>query len=273
MATTDLIPLFLAAQEPHRRGIGRGGHRAVVIASCILFAAGAAIVFTVLSAGNPLVLFTNATASVSVESAPQDGTGRQMPIVQSTSGGQALAPTAEEAFKNDDSDAAFKTAGETEIREPPAEALLKQFQAWATEEDARAEVQPMQPVDPVQSVQPVQDAGAEGAQNARAEVSPVQEHRQIRSDHTAPQVRSRHIARARVKPEHAARAEVLPVRNSRGVRPEQKARSEVRPLRTARPQLLREQDARAQVRPEQNTPAEVSPEQNVQGKWPFGWLN
>jgi hypothetical protein len=220
MATNDLIPLFLAAQEPHQRGIGRGGHRAVVIASCILFAAGAAIVFTGLSAGNPLVLFTNATASVSGESAPQDGTGRQMPIVQSTSGGQALAPTAEEAFKNDDSDAAFKTAGETEIREPPA-----------------------------------------------------QEHRQIRSDHTAPEVRSKHITRARVKPEHAARAEVLPVRNSRGVRPEQKARSEVRPLRTARPQLLREQDARAQVRPEQNTPAEVSPEQNVQGKWPFGWLN
>jgi hypothetical protein len=266
MATTDLIPLFLAAQEPHQRGIGRGWHRAVVVASCILFAAGAAIVFTVLSAGNPLVLFTTATASVSGESAPRDGTGRQMPIVQSTSAGQASAPTAEEASKSDDSDAAFKTAGETEIREPPADALLKQFQAWATEEDARAQVQPVQPVEPVQ---PIQDALAHGVQNARAEVRPLQEHRQIRSDHTAPQVRSGHNTRARIKPEHPARAEVLPVRNRR----EQRARSEVRPLRTARPQVRREQDARIQVRPEQNTPAQVSPEQSVQAKWPFGWLN
>jgi hypothetical protein len=267
MATTELFPLVLAAQEPHQRGIGRGGHRAVVIASCILFAAGAAIVFTVLSAGNPLVLFTNATASVSGESAPQDGTGGQMPIVQSTSGGQALAPTAEEAFKSDDSDAAFKTSGETEIREPPAEALLKQFQAWATEEDARAQVQPVEPV------QPVQDAGAESVQNARAEVRPVQDHRQIRSDHAAPQVQSKRNTRARVKPEHAARAEVLAVRNRRESGPEQRARSEVRPLRTARPRVRREQDARVQVRPEQNTPAEVRPEQSVQAKSPFGWLN
>jgi hypothetical protein len=267
MATTDPIPLFLAAQEPHQRGIGRGGHRAVVIASCILFAAGAAIVFTVLSAGNPLVLFTNATASVSGESTHQDGTGRQMPIVQSTSGNQALAPTAEAAFKSDHSAAAFKTAGETEIREPPAEALLKQFQAWATEEDARAQVQPVQPVEPVQ------DALAHGVQNARAEVRPVQEHRQIRSDHTAPQVRSGHNIRARIKSEHPARAEVLPVRNRRESGPVQRARSEVRPLRTARPQVRREQDALIQVRPEQNTPAQVSPEQSVQAKWPFGWLN
>lgn len=268
MATTDPIPLLLAAH--HQRGVGRGGHRAVVIASCILFAAGAAIVFTVLSVGNPLVLFANATASVSGESAPQDGTGQQMPIVQSTSGGQASAPTAEEALKSDDSDAAFKTAGETEIREPPAEALLKQFQAWATEEDARAQVQPVQPVEPVQ---PIQDARAHGVQNARAEVRPVQEHQQIRSDHTAPQVRSGHNTRARIKPEHPARAEVLPVRNRRKSGPEQRTRSEVRPLRTARPQVRREQDARIEVRPEQNTPARVSPEQSVQAKWPFGWLN
>jgi hypothetical protein len=270
MATTDLIPLFLAAQEPHQRGIGRGGHRAVVIASCILFAAGAAIVFTVLSAGNPMALFTKATASVWGESAPQDGTGRQMPIVQSTPGGQALAPTAEEPFKNDDSDAALKTAGETEIREPPAEALLKQFQAWATEEDARAQVQPVQPVEPGQ---PIHDARADGVQNARAEVRPVQEHGQIRSDHTAPQVRSEQKTRARVRSEQYARAKVLSVRNRREVGPKQKARSEVRPLRTARPQMQREQDARVQIRPEQNTPAEVSPEQSVQAKSPFGWLN
>jgi hypothetical protein len=270
MATTDLIPLFLAAQEPHQRGIGRGGHRAVVIASCILFAAGAAIVFTVLSAGNPMALFTKATASVWGESAPQDGTGRQMPIVQSTPGGQALAPTAEEPFKNDDSDAALKTAGETEIREPPAEALLKQFQAWATEEDARAQVQPVQPVEPGQ---PIHDARADGVQNARAEVRPVQEHGQIRSDHTAPQVRSEQKTRARVRSEQYARAKVLSVRNRREVGPKQKARSEVRPLRTARPQMQREQDTRVQIRPEQNTPAEVSPEQSVQAKSPFGWLN
>jgi len=66
---------------------------------------------------------------------------------------------------------------QTEINQPPAEALLKQFQAWAAEKDARAEVRPVK--------------------NAR-------EH-----------VRSEHNVRAKVRLVHNARVHVRPMKNAR----------------------------------------------------------
>jgi hypothetical protein len=124
----------------------------VILKTSVLVATAAAIVFAILSVGNPLVLFVNATASRFATSAPQDGTGQSMPIVQSTAGAQALPPTASEAPTGNEIAAAFKAAfdSQTEIRQPPAEALLNQFQAWAAEEDLRA------PDRPVQSVQDTQ---------------------------------------------------------------------------------------------------------------------
>jgi hypothetical protein len=167
----------------------------VILKTSILVVVAAAIVFAILSVGNPLVLFVNATASRFATSAPQDGTGQSVPIVQSTAGAQALPPTASEAPTGNEIAAAFKTAydSQTEIRQPPAEALLNQFQAWAAEEDARAQDRP---------VQPVQDAQAQVVQNPRP-VRPVQ---------------------------NARRAEVRPVKNARAkVRREQNARAQVRP--------------------------------------------
>jgi hypothetical protein len=70
-----------------------------------------------------------------------------MPIIQSTAGAQTFPPTATEAPTGDEIAAAFKTAdqSQTEIPQPPTEALLDQFQAWAADEDARADVRPLQP--------------------------------------------------------------------------------------------------------------------------------
>jgi hypothetical protein len=166
----------------------------VILKTSILVVVAAAIVFAILSVGNPLVLFVNATASRFATSAPQDGTGQSMPIVQSTAGAQVLPPTASEAATGNEIAAAFKAAydSQTEIRQPPAEALLNQFQAWAAEEDARAQW----------PVQPVQDTEAQVVQNPRP-VRPVQ---------------------------NARRAEVRPVQNARAkVRREQNARAQVRP--------------------------------------------
>jgi hypothetical protein len=164
----------------------------VILKTSVLVATAAAIVFAILSVGNPLVLFVNATASRFATSAPQDGTGQSMPIVQSTAGAQALPPT---AATGNEIAAAFKAAydSQTEIRQPPAEALLNQFRAWAAEEDLRA---------PDRPVQPVQDTEAQVVQKPRP-VQPVQ---------------------------NARRAEVRPMKNARAkVRREQNARAQVRP--------------------------------------------
>jgi hypothetical protein len=103
MATNNLIPLFLSdhTEEPEQPVIGKAWHRAAIssriLKTSILVVTAAAIVFAVLSKGNPLVRFTNATASLVATSAPQDGAGQSMPIGQSTADVQALPPTASEA--------------------------------------------------------------------------------------------------------------------------------------------------------------------------------
>ena len=260
MATKDSvpldqpIPLFLSVQteEPEHPGIGKAWDRAAIssriLTTSILVVTAAAIVFAIL-VGNPIALLANVTASLVGTSASQDDT-QSMPTIQSTADAQALPPTASEAPTGEEIAAAFKNAfqSEAEIREPPAEALLKQFQAWAAEEDSKAQAQ----VRPEQSVQDaqaqVQDDQAQAVQNARAQLRPVQKHRHLRPVHNA---------QAEIRPEHNARAKVRPVQN-------------------ARAQMRREKNARVQVRPVQNTQAQVQPVQNAQPPWPLpgtGWLN
>jgi hypothetical protein len=57
-----------------------------------------------------------------------------------------LPPAARDAPTRDEIVATFKTAhqSQTEIRQPPAEALFKQFQTWAAEQNAPAQVRPVQ---------------------------------------------------------------------------------------------------------------------------------
>jgi hypothetical protein len=240
MATNDLIPLFLSdhTEEPEQPVIGKAWHRAAIssriLKTSILIITAAAIVFAIRLVGNPLVLFTNTTASLVATSAPHDGTGRSTPIIQSTAGAQALPPTAREAPTGDEIAAASNSASQsqTENPQPPAEALFKQFQAWAAEEDAQA-----RPVQPVQDAQPqVQDDQAQ-VQDDQAQVVNAQ-------------------------------AEVRPVKNARAhVRSEHNARAKLRSLKNARAQMRREQNARVQVRPVQNTQTQVQPVQNAQPPW------
>jgi hypothetical protein len=286
----DLIPNFLSdhAEEPEQPGIGKAWDRAAIssriLKTSVLFVTAAPIFFAVLLVENPTVLFANATASLAGTLAPQDGTGQSMPTIQSTAGAQALAPTAREAPTRDEIAAAFKTAvqsqtedgqppaeallkqfqawaadeetrdevtaafepadqSQSEIRQPPAEALLKQFQAWAAEEDARVQVPPVQPVQDAQAQ--VQDAQAQEVQNARAQVRPVQKHRHVKSV-------------------QIARADIRPVKNTRA-----------KVVKNARAQVRRERNVQAQVRPEQNALPQDRSVQNAETQWPerrFGWL-
>jgi hypothetical protein len=174
METNDPIPLFLSnpIEVPEQAGSLQPWERAVlssrILKTGILIVTAAAIFFAILSAGNPLVLFENAKATLFATSAPQDGTGQSMPIIQSTADTQPLPPTASEAPKGDEIAAALKTAdqSQTDTRQPSPEALLNQSQAWA--EDARVQVRP------VQRAKIVKNVRAKVVKNARVQVRPEQ---------------------------------------------------------------------------------------------------
>jgi hypothetical protein len=203
METNDPIPLFLSnpIEVPEQAGSLQPWERAVlssrILKTSILIVTAAAIVFAILSAGNPLVLFENATASLFATSAPQDGTGQSMPIIKSTADTQPLPPTASEAPKGDEIAAALKTAdqSQTDTRQPSPEAPLNQFQAWAAEDEARPQVRPVQKQ---RQVRPVQNARANVVKNARAQLQWARYQAQVRPKQNA-QTRVRSVQNAQAR--------------------------------------------------------------------------
>jgi len=254
MATNDSIPLFLSDHTEQLEQPVIGKDRAVIssriVKTSILVVTAAAIVFAIVSVENPRVLFENAMASLFATSTPPDDTGQAMPIIQSTADAQALPPAASEAPTGGEITVASKTAdqGQIEIRQPPAEVLLNQFQAWAAEEDARPQVRRVEPVQEedarpqVQRVQPVQDAQAQTVQNSRAQVRHVKKQRRIR-----------------------------PVQNARAkMRRAQDARAQARPEQNAQPQDRSVQNAQAPARPVQDAQPPAQPPGLLQS---LGWRN
>ena len=225
-------PLFLA-DEPEQQGIGKAWDRVAVISSrvlkaSILVATATAIGIAILSMGNPGTLVAYVTASLVDKSALQPGTDQSTPTIQPTADAQALPPTAKDAPTRDEIAAASEPAGQSQTQnsEPPSEALFRQFQAWAAEKDAQAQVGPVQHVQDA-TAQVVQNAPAQVAENARAPLRPMQKHRHVR-------------------PVHSARAEIRPVHNPRKkVRREQNERVQVPPAQDARAQDQSVQNAQA----------------------------
>jgi hypothetical protein len=214
MATKDSVPLFVSehAEDSEQPDTGKAWDIAVIssriLKASILGVMAAAIVFAILSVGNPVALFANATAFLVATSTSQEGTDHSTPIIQSTAGSQALPPMASEAPTGDETAATFETADQkqTEIRRPPAETLLSQFQAWAANEDARAEVRP---------VPPVQDDQSQPAQDAKPQIRPVQRHRQLRRMQDArAEIRAAKNLRAKVRRKHYARVPDRPVQDA-----------------------------------------------------------
>jgi hypothetical protein len=236
----DRFPLVLSedAEEPEEPGWD-----GAVIWSRILktsVAVVTAAVIAVLLVGNPAAPFANVTASLLDISPFQPGSGRSTPTIQSTAGAQALPPTATGAPTRDEIAAALKAGNRSqpEIRQPPAEVLLKQFQAWAAEEDTRAQVVPPvqdAPAD-VGSAQPVQDAQAPAVQDAQAQDAPAQ----VAQDDAE---------------------EVRPVQRHRHLRHVRNARAEIRQSPRAR---VRQQNAREQAQPATDARAPDRPVQNAQ---------
>jgi hypothetical protein len=213
------------AEEPEPPSIGMAWDIAVIssriLKTSLLVVTASAI--AILAMGNPVALFDYVTASLVDISPFQYDIGRSTPSIQSTAA-QDLPPT--DGPTRDEIAAAIKAAGQSqaEIRQPPADApsaetssadaSLKQFQAWAAAQDARAQaVQPGQdpPAQvqdaPAQAVETVQDAqepaaqNQQAVQNAPAEVPPVPKHRHVRRAQNArAEIRRDQNARGQVRP-------------------------------------------------------------------------
>jgi hypothetical protein len=191
-----------------------------------------ASVIAILSMGNPIALFDYVTASLVDISPFQRDIGPQTPSIQSTAV-QDLPPIPAGGPTRDEIAAAIKAAGQSQAEslQPPvdassaetssADASLKQFQAWAAEQDTRAQnVQSGQDA-PAQVVEAVQDVQEQAAQNARAALD--DEAAQNTSAVAPPMAKHRHARRAQ-----NARAEVR--RDARGqVRPPATPAADVRP--------------------------------------------
>ena len=187
----DHFPLFLSehAGEPEQPGVGIAWDKAVIssriLKTSILVVTATAIGIAILSVGNPVALLANATASLVDISALQPGTDQSTPTIQSRAGAQALPPTARDAPARDEITAALEPAdqSQTENRQPSAETLLKQFQAWAAEQETRDDITgALPPAD--QSQTEIRQPSAEALlkqfqawaaeQDARAEIRPMQ---------------------------------------------------------------------------------------------------
>jgi hypothetical protein len=133
----------------------------------------------VLLVGDPGALFADVTASLVGNSGLQPGTEQSTPEIQSTADAQDLPLTVKEAPARDEI-ATSEPGGQdgTEKNEPPPEALFRQFQAWAAEKDAQADVGSVQPVQD-SPAQVVQDAPTKVAENARAPLRLMQKRRHV----------------------------------------------------------------------------------------------
>ena len=259
MATKDGFPPYhspLFLSEPGEKGeqpdIGKALNRAAIssriLKTSILAVTATAIGIAVLSVGNPVELVGNVTALWGDKSALQAGADPSASTTQSIASAQDL-PSTRDAPTRDEIATPIQPAdqNQTEISQPPTEALFKQFQAWAAEEDTRAQVEPKPPVQQEAPVQPLQTAPVQVVQDVPAQ--------QVVQDAPAP-VHSR--------------------KKHRRLRSVQNARAEIRPQRNHRARVREEQAARVQVPPVPDVRAPEQPAQNAQTPWllqSFGWRN
>jgi hypothetical protein len=210
----DRSPIFLSEDaEKTEPDIGKALAREVIssriLKTSLLAVAATAIGIAVLSIGNPVALVANVADSWVDKSALQPGADPSTPTIQSIAGTQDLPPTTTEAPTRDEVAAASVPAdqNQAEIGQPTAEALLKEFEAWAAKEDTRAQVEP---------IQPVQAAPVKVAQDAPAQVQPAKKHRRVRSVQNArAEIRPHRNHRARVREEQNAPAPIAPVSDPR----------------------------------------------------------
>ena len=212
----DRPPIFLSehAEEIGQPDIGKAWERAAIssriLKASIWAAAVTAIGIAILSVGDPVALVENVTARWVEKPALQPDADPSAPAIQSIAVTQDLpTTTTNDAPTRDEIAVAPEPADQkqTAIGQLPAEALLKEFEAWAAKQDSRAEVVP---------VQPAQAAPVQVAQDAPVQAQPTKKHRRARSVRNArAEIRTQRHHRSRVREEQNAPVPLAPVPDAR----------------------------------------------------------
>lgn len=228
----DRFPVFLSedAEEIGERDIGKAWNRATIasrILKASVFAAVAtAIGIAILLTGNPVSLVADVTAAWTDKSASQaetDPSTATTPSIATAQDSQIAVtqdspPATTDAPTRAETAAAPEPAGQSraEPDPPPSEAMFKQFQAWAAEEDARAQAEPAKPAQDIPPVQAMQEAPARVAQEAPAQVQAAKKQRRARSVHNArAEIRHQRQPRTRYREEPSAPVPLAPVPDAR----------------------------------------------------------
>jgi hypothetical protein len=225
------VPRFLAEQA--EQGFGNVRDEGVVLARLfkvsLLVAAVAVAGVAVLALGNPLSLFTDATASLAASSSPQPVSEQPPPAVQSAANVpaviqpsadvQAAPPAAGDAPVREEV-AAAEPAGKT--TDPASEALFRQFQAWVADQDAQAKAEPVQPVQDPAPAPIMQEAPAPAAEDAQLAHPVAQKRRHVapaRDAQADPRAQGVRKPAPRPQEAHAARPPVPRVQDARAQEP------------------------------------------------------
>jgi hypothetical protein len=237
------MPLFLA-DEAEEQGIGDALSRSAIssrILKAIAWAAvPGALAIAVLSMEAPEKLFSDITASVSdtagrlLDHSPQAGAIKATPVIRyATADAQALPPVTGEAPARDEPAIVPEPdQRRAERNEPPSEALLSQFQAWAADKSAQP---PAEPAPVVQDTPVAQDTPPiPAAQEAPAPVLSIardeprdpprsmQKRRQGKALHNAhAELRPAHLRRKRIAQEQYSRVPDRPAQEVRAPEPVQ----------------------------------------------------
>lgn len=239
------MPLFLA-DEVEEQGIGDALSRSAIssrILKAIAWAAvPGALAIAVLSMEAPERLFSDITTSVSDTAgrllghpALQAGADKATPVIRyATADAQALPPVAEDAPARDEPAVVPEPDHRrAENNEPPSDALLSQFQAWAADKPSQP---PAEPAPLVQDTPVAQDVPVPAAQETPAPVvsiardeprdppRSVQKRRQGKALHNArAEMRPAHLRRKRIAQEQYSRAPERPPQEIRAPEPVQPA--------------------------------------------------
>jgi hypothetical protein len=196
-----------------------------ILKTSIVAATATAISIAVLTIGNPVELVANVTDWWVDKPALQPEADPSTSTIQTIASTQDLPPTTTDTPPREEIAAAVEPADQSRVEvgqsqagqsqpetsQPLTEELFKQFQAWAAEEETRAQAGP---------AQSMQAPTIKVMQDAPTRVRPVKKHRQVRAVQNArAEIRPQRNHRARVRDEQDARGQVPPVADPRAQDP------------------------------------------------------
>lgn len=211
----------------------RGGAASRVLMASVLVTAvaAAAMAFTILSGEDPAAPAADAAASLAANSKLKPETGQATPAIQaaadapapvrSTADAQALPPNATDASTREEiAPAEPAVRDQAEKSEQAPDALFRQFQAWAAEQDAQPNYRPLIQEAPAQTKRVAESASAPNrlAQKRRY-VRPLNARAEARTERPRTKIRRAPAAQASRPPAQDARTQAPSVQDAQAAFP------------------------------------------------------